>query len=416
MQNKLILFKNKMRMAKLLFVIFILFFVCNISACAMKSTYYPYQWALKNNGNFFVSKEILDRNNEVKVFDKVEMNNYFAKNKEDLDKLIKKSVDTNYTMAKEKVDLNWEEAYKIFKDKNNKRDVVVAIIDSGVDIENKSLKESIWINSKEIANNGIDDDKNGYIDDINGWNFCDNSSSVYKNSEEDIHGTHAAGTIVASHNVDGTKGVAYDSHIKVMPLKILGENGKGLMTSLIEAINYACNNGAVICNISLGTYKYDESLDLVIKSHPNTLFVVAAGNGESFVGYSLDIKNVYPAKLGYDNVITVSNINFNGIKYISANFGSYVDIFVPGTFILSTIPKDKFGFLTGTSMAAPFVSAAAAMLYSCYDNINIKDYKNILIESSNKIDELRDFSKSEGILDLKKMFDVADALSEEKYE
>ncbi|MBR1454906.1 MAG: S8 family serine peptidase, partial [Lachnospiraceae bacterium] len=186
----------------------------------------------------------------------------------------------------------------------------------------------------------------------------------------------------------------------LMPLKVLDSNENGYMSSVIAAINYAKSKGAKICNISLGAYTYDYNIDQVIKNNSDMLFIVSAGNGMDFIGYSLDERDVYPAKLDYDNVITVSNASFNGERFISANFGSYVDIFAPGTFILSTAPKNDFAYMTGTSMAAPFVSAVCAMIYSKFPNVPISDYKKLIIESASEVYALSNFSKSRGLLNV----------------
>ena len=137
------------------------------------------------------------------------------------------------------------------------------------------------------------------------------------------------------------------------------------------------------------------------------LFVVAAGNGSNYIGYDISVKDVYPASLNYDNVITVSNMSFDGKRYESANYGRKVTIFAPGTYILSTLPENKYGYITGSSIATPFVTAAAAMIMSIRDKIDIKNIKSILIESSTKIDELNNLCEAGGVLNLKEAIELA---------
>lgn len=360
---------------------------------------YSYQWGLKNNGNFLISKDRLAENYNIAYFDK-EANDYIFYDDMNLVEFSKTNhYDYNVAYALYGCDISYELGYAYYKQIGAKRDCIVAIIDSGIDINHPDLIDNIWTNKDEIIN-GVDDDGNGYIDDVHGYNFYDDTNEVYVDRTIDIHGTHAAGTVVAKHANGGTKGIAYDSHIKIMPLKILGEGGKGTMSGLVEAITYAKNNGANICNISLGAYQYDATLDEAIRNNKDMLFVVAAGNGANFIGYSLDERDVYPAKFNYDNVITVSNINFDGSRYVSANYGSYVDIFAPGTLILSTVPENNYGYLTGTSMAAPFVTATSALIYSAFPHIPISNIKSIITYSATPMQELFGLCKANGMLNI----------------
>lgn len=361
---------------------------------------YHYQWGLKNNGNFFVDRGILANNhtpfyfskeiNDIMFFDDPAVIDYF--------KTIGNISYTAYSTLG--FDINWEEGYKFFKSSPSKRDVVIAVIDTGIDINHYELYESIWTNKYEIPNNNIDDDLNGYIDDVYGYNFHHKNGKVFVDPTIDLHGTHAAGIMVAKHDNQGMKGLAYDSSVKIMPLKVLDFNENGYVSSVVSAINYARENGAKICNLSLGSYKYEASIDEAIRNCEDMVFVVSAGNGANFNGYSLDERDVYPAKLNYPNVITVSNVCFDGDRYVSANYGTYVDVFAPGTFILSTIPANNFAYLTGTSMAAPFVSAVCAMMYSRFPNVPVSLYKNIIINGATPVNSLTGLSKSSGMLNV----------------
>ena len=392
--------QNKNYIIKSLVIVLLLMSICLTGFTEFSDdNLYSYQWGLKNNGNFLISREILAENYNIAYFDKKANDYIFFDDKNLVDFTKTNNFDYNMAYALFGCDISFELGYIFYKQIGAKRDCVVAIIDSGIDINHPELIDNIWVNKDETIN-GLDDDGNGYIDDVNGYNFYDGTNNIYMDRTIDIHGTHAAGTIVAKHGNGGTKGIAYDSHIKIMPLKILGEGGKGTMSGLIEAINYAKNNGANICNISLGTYQYDSELDNVIRNNPDMLFVVAAGNGANFIGYSLDERDVYPAKFNYDNVITVSNILFDGSRYASANYGSYVDIFAPGTLILSTVPENNYGYLTGTSMAAPFVTASSALIYSAFPNIPLSMIKSIIIKSATPIQELLGLCRANGMLNI----------------
>lgn len=384
------------RLLLIVFVVFLLFGFIEFE----NDNLYSYQWGMKNNGNFLVDKNLLKTNHRPVYFNKLVNDTMFYNDKSVLAYLFSTGSNHIATFALDGFDTNWELGYSYFKNIDSKRDVIVAIIDTGVDINHYDLQGSIWTNEKEIPLNGIDDDMNGYIDDVNGYNFNKRNNIVLPEVSSEVHGTHAAGIISARHENGGTRGFAYDEHVKIMPLKVLDANENGYMSSVVEAIKYAKNNGAKICNISLGAYSYDSNIDNAIKENPDMIFVVSAGNGLNFIGYSLDERDVYPAKLDYDNVITVSNVSFNGEKYESANYGSYVDVFAPGTFILSTVPGNSYAYLTGTSMAAPFVSAICAMIYSRFENVPISNYKKIIIDSATPIGSLAGLSKSSGIVNV----------------
>lgn len=361
---------------------------------------YSYQWGLKNSGAFFVARTILANDYMPFYFDKTINDQMFFDTKDTVDYL-KTIGNTSYVAySVEGFDTNWENAYTFFKSIPAKRDAVIAVIDTGVDINHYELSESIWTNMGEIPNNGVDDDNNGYIDDVHGYNFHHRNGNVFVDPKIDVHGTHAAGIMVAKHDNGGIKGIAYDRNVKVMPLKVLDANENGYVSSVVAAINYARENGASVCNLSLGSYRYEATIDEAIKNSPNMVFVVSAGNGANFNGYSLDEKDVYPAKLNYPNVITVSNACFDAERYISANYGSYVDVFAPGTFILSTTPSDNFAYLTGTSMAAPFVAATCAMMNSRFPNVPTTFYKTIIINGATPVSSLMGLSKSTGMLNI----------------
>ena len=359
---------------------------------------YLYQWGLKNYGNARIEKSVLSTNHNYEVF------NYDKSIREfSLDNILINSSSTyNPTIVSAQIgnDIGFEEAYSIYATLFDKKEVIVAIIDTGVDINHFELKESIWVNTDEIPGNGIDDDRNGFIDDVNGYNFFNDNPFVYVDPIEDAHGTHAAGTIIAAHNNTGIKGIAYDVNhtVKIMPIKILGPNSKGTITNLYKAIDYAYNNGSRICNVSLGTYSIDYNLEAYIQKYPDMLFVVAAGNGKNFIGYNIDISPVYPASYNYPNVLTVSNLCFDGTRYESGNFGYSVDLFAPGTYILSTLPNDSFGYYTGTSMAAPYATAVAAMLMSSYKNLTVSQIRDILRSSVSVDARLATYSISSGRL------------------
>ena len=304
------------------------------------------------------------------------------------------------TNATPGVDINIAPAWELYDASQTNRDVVVAVIDTGVDILHPDLRESIWTNDDEIPGDGIDND--GNTDDYFGWDFFYNDASVFSmGSDEDTHGTHVAGTIAAGRNNGGVAGITGSQHVKIMVLKALGASqGMGSPEDVIAAIRYAEANGASICNLSFCSNALSQELADTIQNS-NMLFVVAAGNGdENGVGLDIDSSPTYPASVPFDNVITVSNLMFDGSLDSSSNYGAVsADIAAPGTYIVSTIPGG-YGFLSGTSMAAPMVTGAAALLYSYRTDFSLTDVRNAILGSARQMDTLTGKVSSGGMLDV----------------
>lgn len=256
------------------------------------------------------------------------------------------------------------------------------------------------MNPGEIPGDGIDNDGNGYIDDIYGWDFYYNNNRTFV-GYEDSHGTHAAGTIAANRGESGIVGITDNNYVKIMSLKALGGYyGSGSVEAVVEAIHYAEAMGASICNLSFGTDIYDARLEAAI-ANSGMLFIIAAGNGDSSgTGYSTDESPIYPASFTSGNIISVANLLFDGNLSSSSNFGPVsVDIAAPGSYILSTVPGNQYGFMTGTSMAAPMVTGVAAMLYSYRPDISLTDVKQIILNSARKMDGLNGKVATGGMLD-----------------
>lgn len=293
------------------------------------------------------------------------------------------------------IDIGLADAWRLYD--GGSRDVVVALVDTGIDYTHEDLVGRIWTNTDEIPGNGIDDDGNGYVDDVYGWNFYSGTNDVYVGTE-DAHGTHGAGTIAANAgNGVGIAGIVQSDHVKVMAVKALGgSDGSGTTASIIQAIQYAEANGAQICNLSLGSSQNDPALYRTIASS-KMLFVVAAGND----GTDLETAPSYPASYDLDNLIAVANIRYDGELDPTSSYGAAsVDLAAPGSYILSTTPGDTYSYMTGTSMAAPMVSAAAAMVYSAFPKATLADVKDILLASVHKLDSLTGRTATGGMLDL----------------
>ena len=300
----------------------------------------------------------------------------------------------------EEIDMNIVPAWKKYDAKSGKRQVIVALIDTGVDITHPELSGSIWTNTGEIPGDGIDNDGNGYIDDVYGWNFYDNNAQVFTGTD-DNHGTHSAGTIAAARNGIGTVGICDPAYVKIMVIKTLGtSSGVGTVSNVVKAIRYAQANGASICNLSFGTMKYSEELYQAIKDS-EMLFIVAAGNGDaSGNGYSIDEQPMYPASFELDNIISVANLRFDGQLDRASNYGvRSVDLAAPGNYILSTITGNDYAYMSGTSMAAPMVTGTAAMLYSCDASLSLMDVRNRILQSARPLESLSGKVATGGMLD-----------------
>lgn len=287
------------------------------------------------------------------------------------------------------------------------KEVVVAIIDVGIDYNHEDLSSVMWINRNEIPDDGVDNDDNGYVDDIYGYNFfddngviCDYAYSVFEGEYVDDHGTHIAGIIAAmADNGVGIAGLAARSNVKLMSLKSLGDeqNGKGIQGStdmIISAIEYAEDNGASICNMSIGYSGVDKALYQAM-AESDMLFVCAAGNGEeSSAGYGWDIdtKPVYPAAFDLDNIIAVANMNELGYVDDSSCYGEKnVDIAAPGMDIASSVVsipsgentrESKYMLMSGTSMAAPMVTGTAAILASYFGDLTSQEIRTAILEGA----------------------------------
>lgn len=315
------------------------------------------------------------------------------------------------------IDINLPEAYELISSVPAVRPVTVAIIDTGVDIVHPALTEHIWTNPAELPDNGLDDDGNGYIDDVNGWDFYNNDSTVchYPSvdsgltgadpADNDNHGTHCAGIIAAS---EGVFGVASGIDIRILPLKIHGgERNTGSVSDAIKAIKYAQVAGADICNMSWGTTLYSEALETVMRES-DMLFVVAAGNS----GNNNNSSPLYPASYTLANMISVANVTQSGTLASDSNYGvSTVDIAAPGQDILSTTVNGEYHYLSGTSMATPVVSGVSALLYAYGEAPYPQNVKEILLQTLKPMDSLIGYVRYPGIPDAFQVVSALDSLA-----
>ena len=252
--------------------------------------------------------------------------------------------------------------------------IKVAIIDTGINYLHPDLQNNLAINYKEIPNNGIDDDGNGYVDDYLGWNAADNNGDPMDNFN---HGTHIAGIIGASTN-NGIGMAGINWHVSLIPIKFITAAGGGSTEASIKGIDYAIARGAKIINASWGGSDTSPLLQEVINRCRSlgVLFIAAAGNR----GMDNDKNPMFPASFPIDNIISVAAIDSNKNLSSFSDWGlSTVHVAAPGEHILSTIGANNYDFLDGTSMAVPFISGAAALIWSAHPSWTYLDIKNYII-------------------------------------
>ncbi len=256
--------------------------------------------------------------------------------------------------------------------------VVVAVLDTGIDMTHPDLVNNIWKNPGEIAGNGIDDDNNGYVDDVHGWNFVSNSNVP---ADGHSHGTHVSGTIAAmGNNGIGVIGVAYKA--KIMPLKGLSDSGSGSASNLVRGLVYAADNRADVINNSWGGTSpctpgssYYDTINYVYGK--GVMVLASAGNS------NIDVVNVSPA--GCPNTIAVAATDSNDAKANFSNWGQGIDVTAPGVGILSTSRNGSYTTMNGTSMACPHVAGVAALILSKFPTLANYSISEILHSSTDDI-------------------------------
>ena len=275
-------------------------------------------------------------------------------------------------------------------------DVVVAVLDTGADLQHEDLAANAWVNPFEVAGNGVDDDGNGFVDDVNGWNFFDGNGRIFRDNGQDFHGTHVSGSIGAvGNNGVGVTGVAW--HVKIMSLKFLGgPKGSGPTSNAVRGINYAIdmrNRGVNVrvINASWGGGSDSQSLRQAIKDANNAgiLFVCAAGNDGVNIDDEPDFPSSYAAD--YSNTISVAAVTAIGDLPDFSNFGhGHVSLAAPGVSIWSTIPPASglYGTASGTSMSTPYVSGIAVLLWAHEPNLTPAEVKQRIIDTSEPIPSL----------------------------
>ena len=297
---------------------------------------------------------------------------------------------TGQTGGTPDADIDSPEAWEI---QTGSSDVVIGVIDSGVDYNHPDLVNNMWTNPGEIRDNGIDDDGNGFVDDFFGYDFINDDGDPF---DDDSHGTHVAGTIaVEGNNGIGVTGASWDGQI--MALKFINADGSGSTFDAIQAIEYATMMGADLTNNSWGGGGSSQALEDAIAAagEDGQLFIAAAGNDS----VDSDLSPAYPASYDLDNIISVAATDDNDQLAEFSNFGATtVDLGAPGVEILSTVPGGDYDFFNGTSMAAPHVSGVVSLLLAEEPGLSTEQAKNLILTGVDPIPDLEGHTVTGGRL------------------
>jgi len=283
--------------------------------------------------------------------------------------------------------------YKEILGGNAGEGILIGILDTGIDINHEDLKDNIYVNVNEVPNNGIDDDGNGYIDDVNGFDFYNEDNTVFDSPSIDAHGTHVAGIIGAAANGKGVVGVA--PSVKIVPLKFL--NGKeGYTSDAIKAIKYAERLGVKIINCSFGGDEKNIALKEAMEAS-DILFVAGAGNS----GTDSEMRPQYPASFELPNVISVASMDSKGNVSGFSNYGSRIDVVAPGSNIISTAPGNNYDYKDGTSQAAAQVTGIAALVKNKYRDMTATELAERIKITARKSEKVALKTPKAGVADAK---------------
>jgi thermitase len=307
-----------------------------------------------------------------------------------------------------------EKAYSSALPQHQASKIIVAVVDTGIDYTHEDLKDVMWVNEKEIAGNNIDDDNNGYIDDVHGINTLErNSSGQATGNPKDghYHGTHVAGTIAATqNNMIGIAGIA--GHVELMAIRTVPSNGDETDRDVVESYLYAGKMGAKLINCSFGKALNEGGMIVSeaikhIGDEYGVLVVAAAGNDSTmFSKFDIDTNLRYPASYQNDHLLVIAATQSSGGLASFSNVGKKnVDVAAPGAQIFSTMPNNAYGNLSGTSMATPTTVGVAAQVLAYYPDLSPLELKKALIDSVVKVNEFSQYMVSGGRVDLARALD-----------
>jgi subtilisin family serine protease len=290
------------------------------------------------------------------------------------------------------------DATDVWERHTGNRSILIGVIDTGIDYLHPDLAANIWTNPGEIPGNGIDDDHNGFIDDIHGWDFAYDDNNPM---DGHYHGTHCAGTIAGiGNNGVGVAGVMWTASL--VAIKFLDDGGSGTTSDAIDAVNYATAMGVKITSNSWGGGAFSQALMDAISA--GGLFVAAAGNSAS----NNDVSPQYPASYALDNILSVAATDHNDLL---ASFSCYgrtsVDLGAPGVNIYSCAPGSSYQTLSGTSMATPHVSGSAGLLWSYNPSLTALQVKQLLMDNVDPVSSLSGRTVTGGRLNINSALQAA---------
>ena len=291
------------------------------------------------------------------------------------------------------LDVEAEKAWDISTGSSN---VIIAVIDTGVDYNHPDLKDNAWVNEAELNGvAGVDDDNNGYIDDVHGMNFTEASKPEANGLDDHGHGSHCSG-VIGARGDDGRGIVGLNWNVRIMPIKFLGADGGGSLEGAILAIDYATKMGAKILSNSWGGGGFSQTLKEAIErsNAAGTLFVAAAGNESN----NNDTSPTYPASYDVPNILTVAAIDNRGNLASFSNYGKKtVHVGAPGVNVYSSIVGGGYDSWSGTSMATPHVSGIAGLLAANEPNLTGVEMKERIMSTARRIPGLIGKTKTGGL-------------------
>ena len=257
--------------------------------------------------------------------------------------------------------------------------VLVAVLDTGVQLDHPDLAENVWTNPREIASNGRDDDANGIVDDVHGANMFDLSANV---GDDNGHGTHVAG-IIAARQANGIGGSGLAPDARILPVKVLDASMSGNTETLARGIRYAVDQGAKILNVSINTDSETATLKSAVRyaGERGAIIVASAGNN----GRNIELMPSYPASLTDPAIFAVAATTASGTLWSHSNTGLLsVDVAAPGEHIIAAAPGSGYQQRTGTSAAAPFVSASLALLSAARPEAPMSALRDAIVNTSQR--------------------------------
>ena len=319
----------------------------------------------------------------------------------DLDRRLWGLKNTGRRGGTEGADINAVEAWKTtIGDK--KYGPLIAVIDTGIDYKHPDLADNMWINPGEVPNDGIDNDGNGVIDDVHGYNaFAQTGDPM----DDHSHGTHCAGTIAAvGNNGHGIVGVNWEANL--MAVKIFDSRGNTSLDAILRGLDYAAKMGADITNNSWGDSAPSEAIKDAFGRMDETVHFAAAGNNRN----NNDYRNYYPCGHDLPNIVAVAASDRNDKKPVFSNYGlKTVHVAAPGDEILSTVTDGSYGVYSGTSMASPHAAGVAGLLLTEFPELTPQQVKERLIYNSDAVPALSRASQSRGRINAARTLETDEA-------